>query len=162
MLWRFLLLTTCSGARINVNPGFFFVFFLIFAVTSHHFVGPLVLSVSDFGWLHPWVLKPGWMHHGLCLMSLVYNVNPGFWHTCSIRTITVLHKTSPLTNLHLPRCADKSHILLNFYKFFAYFLCELPGLHCTFNFFYFREVFCMVKTAMWSEVKILTFKRKYW
>ena len=32
-------------------------------MTSHHFVEPLVLSVSDFGWLCKWVLKPGWMHH---------------------------------------------------------------------------------------------------
>ena len=23
----------------------------------------LVFSVLDFGWLHPWVLKPGWIHH---------------------------------------------------------------------------------------------------
>ena len=32
-----------------------FFFFNFFAVTSHHFVQPLVLSVSDFGWLCPWV-----------------------------------------------------------------------------------------------------------
>ena len=34
---------------------------------------PLVLSVSVFSWLHPWVSKPGWMPHCLCLMSLVCN-----------------------------------------------------------------------------------------
>ena len=44
-----------------------------FEVTSHHFVEPLVLSVSDFGWLRPWVLKPRWMHHHLYSMSPAQN-----------------------------------------------------------------------------------------
>ena len=37
-------------------------------MTIHHFVGPLVPSILDFGWLCPWVL---WMHHHL--KSLVCN-----------------------------------------------------------------------------------------
>ena len=44
-----------------------------FAVTMSPFCGPLILSVLDFGWLHPWVLKTGWMHH--CLYSLLLACN---------------------------------------------------------------------------------------
>ena len=29
-------------------------------------MGPLVLSVLDFGGFCPWVSKPGWIHHHLC------------------------------------------------------------------------------------------------
>ena len=48
------------------NEYFVWIFKKNFAVTSHHFVEPLVLSVLDFGWLYPWVSKPGWIHHYPC------------------------------------------------------------------------------------------------
>ena len=38
----------------HIATTFFHIFFV---VTSHHFVEPLVLFVSDFGWLCPWVSK---------------------------------------------------------------------------------------------------------
>ena len=41
---------------------------------------PLVLPVSDFSWLRPWVLKPGWMHHPLRFLSLVLmNFSSQLW-----------------------------------------------------------------------------------
>ena len=36
-----------------------------FCWTKVQFVGPLVPSVSESGWLCPWVWKPGWIHRHL-------------------------------------------------------------------------------------------------
>ena len=46
---------------------FWFLFLkFVFMVTSHHFVEPWALSVSDFGWLCPWVLvNSEFPSHGL-------------------------------------------------------------------------------------------------
>ena len=44
-----------------------------FAVTSHHFVEPLVLSVLDFGWFCLWVSKPGGSIITHTLLSLACN-----------------------------------------------------------------------------------------
>ena len=41
------------------------IFFFFFLRWGHHFVVPLVLSVSNFIWFCKWVLKPGWMHYCL-------------------------------------------------------------------------------------------------
>ena len=72
------------------------VFIKIFAVSSHHFVEPLVLFVSDFGWPRPWVSKPGWMHHRLCSMSLVPN---GSSESTLIGTSLVQTKATLLGNV---------------------------------------------------------------
>ena len=44
----------------------FWCFFFNFAVTSQHFVEPLVLSVLNFSRLCSWVSKPLWINHHLC------------------------------------------------------------------------------------------------
>ena len=47
-------------------------FFLIYVVTSHHLMEPLVISVSDSSWLCPWVSNPGLMRHCF-LLSLAHS-----------------------------------------------------------------------------------------
>ena len=45
-----------------------------FAGTMSPFMEPLLLSVSDFSWLCPWFLKPGWMHcwlHYYCCLRVM-------------------------------------------------------------------------------------------
>ena len=71
------------------------------------FLGPLVPSVLDFGWLCPLVLKPGWMHHYLChlfiylfncLHIMILRVNSGHvgglpFTCCTVSPLAVI--TSP-------------------------------------------------------------------
>ena len=56
-------------------------FVLIFVVTSHHFVEPLLLSVLDFSWLCPWFQSQGGSIIACALFSLVlmiFRVNSKF------------------------------------------------------------------------------------
>ena len=53
--WRKIAWTTTDSTTVprtlHLGKFLMFFFFLIFAVTSHHSVEPLVLSVPDFSWL---------------------------------------------------------------------------------------------------------------
>lgn len=49
------------------------LFFLIFVMIMSPFCGATGTLCFDFWVLGPWVLKPEWMHHRQCLMSLPCN-----------------------------------------------------------------------------------------
>ena len=100
-----------------------------FCWTEVHFMGPLVPSVLDFGWLCPWVSKSGWIHRHLrsfvvCLQrfpeqSLVAGtgIEPGLL-TCEVSTI-LLRQLGPALAINLVAVAIT--------KMNNSFFCHLPN-----------------------------------
>ena len=100
----------CNTRHSAKEVGFVFwkLFFCVYADNVTIFVEPLVLSVSDFGWLYPWVLKPVWMHHRLCSLALAYDgpsdgpVQCHFWGSWQIRTHYLVAQSLTLYRLSYP------------------------------------------------------------
>ena len=83
--------------------------FLIFEVTSHHFVESLVPSVSDFRWLCLWIENNGLIivYHFSCMCSMIFRV---LWLR-RIQTGDLLHIRRKRNNWATPAQIGSKYIL---------------------------------------------------